>query len=135
MANLKNIDMGQADWVTPLMDNLNLVNYNTDWIYVPLTNTTATGLGDYLIVRKTNYHVDIKSQFAVPAAGNITIGIIPTNMLQPDWRFLQGFAAGQSTISITIDENNNVIAHVPTGSEKRTIDVDTTISYTALRVH
>lgn len=135
MADLKNIDYGQSNWTDPLMYDLNLTNSNTGWIQVPLTNTVDTSLGDYLIVRKTNYHVDIKAQFAVAAAGNITIGSIPMNMLYSDWRFLQGFVAGQGVISITIDDQNNVVAHVPTGSENRIIDVDTTVAYSALRIH
>lgn len=134
-ANLVKIDPGATNWNKGIDSNFEALNANSGWVQVPLTNVVSNGLGSYLALRKTANQVDIKAQFVVGTVGDVKIGTIPANMLASDWRFLQGFVSGQSVISITIDNAYQVVAHVPEGSNNRTIDVDTTIADVALGIH
>lgn len=135
MANITPITHGSASWDKDINANFDALNYSTDWVRVPLTNTTDTGLGDYLIFRDTGSRVDIKAQFAVAAAGDITIAQIPENVIKSDWRFLQGISNGHGVVPITIDDKRTMVAHVADGQTKVTIDIDTTIADNALHIH
>lgn len=129
MANIINIDHGQADWDEPLnsmLKELGNAVADTGWVDVPLENTKSDIQGgSYLKLRKVGESIAIRTQFAVETSGAVDIATIPTNLITWGWRYFVGYRiGGTGPVQLVMNAQHVLSVNVPADAVNQQINCD-----------